>query len=288
MKNLLSVFVLTLCAILISSYSYMSLPVELIQAIQDKKISVSVISTGSYSGKCIQLNIKNLTNLPYTLSIAAGTIFIPEDEGEQTILVPQKNIIALQPSETKLTLVGGYCTELKDRCPQTSSTFTISKNSNQSLADLIQFMAPLKNMDESLIQQSIWCITDGESPSNLSSVNTLNQNALRNYIFKKTGQAETWYSTKRTPEISADRSIVNAAVEINGKVDIKAIKPMELIAVVKNEAGVVVWNYPHKTSLPAGDIVFDFNLKVNGWKEGNYYMIYSCEGVELVNQKFTI
>jgi hypothetical protein len=288
MKNLFSVFVLTLCAILISSYSYMSLPVELIQAIQDKKISVSVISTGGYSGKCIQLNIKNLTNLPYTLSIAAGTIFIPEDEGEQTILVPQKNIIALQPSETKLTLVGGYCTELKDRCPQTSSTFTISKNSNQSLADLIQFMAPLKNMDESLIQQSIWCITDGESPSNLSSVNTLNQNALRNYIFKKTGQAETWYSTKRTPEISADRNIVNAAVEINGKVDIKAIKPMELIGVVKNEAGVVVWNYPHKTSLPAGDIVFDFNLKVNGWKEGNYYMIYSCEGVELVNQKFTI
>ena len=174
MKKLFSVFVLTFCVILISSYSYMSLPVELIQAIQDKKISVSVISTGSYSGKCIQLNIKNLTNLPYTLSIAAGTIFIPEDEGEQTILVPQKNIIALHPSETKRTLVDGFCTELKDRCPQTSSTFSISKNRNQALGDLVQFMAPLKNLDESLIQQSIWCITDGESPSNLSSVNTLN------------------------------------------------------------------------------------------------------------------
>ena len=96
------------------------------------------------------------------------------------------------------------------------------------------------------------------------------------------------YSTKRTPEISADRNIVNAAVEINGKIDIKVVKPMQLIGVVKNEVGEVVWKYPYRTSLPAGDIVFDFNLHVRNWRKGNYYMIYTCEGVELVNQKFTI
>ena len=282
------ILALTCIAILISSYSYQSMPVELIQAIQDKKISVVVASTGGYSGKCIELEIKNLTNVPISLTIAAGTIFIPQDEGEQTILVPQKNVLALQAAETRSATVGAYCTELTDRCPQKNSTFTISKNANQILTDLIQFITPLKNLDEGLIQQSIWCITNGENPSNVTGANVVHAKALRDFLFKRTGQVDTWYSTKRIPEITADHSIVNTALEVIGKIDIKAVKPMELIGVVKNEAGEVVWKYPYRTCLPAGDIVFDFNLKVRGWKSGNYFIIYTCEGVEMVNQKFTI
>jgi hypothetical protein len=175
------------------------------------------------------LKIENLTNVPYTLTVAAGTIFIPEDEGKQTILVPQKNVIALQPAATKSTFIGEYCTELKDHCPQTSSTFTISKNASQPLTGLIQFIAPLKNLDESLLQQSIWCITDGESPSNVTGDDAVNTKALRTFLFKRTGQTDTWYSTKRVPEIAADHSIVNNALEVTGKIDIKANKPMELI-----------------------------------------------------------
>lgn len=288
MKKIAPILALAFIAVLISSYCYTTLPIELIQAIKDKKVDVIITSTGGHSGKCMEIKVKNLTNVPYTVTIAAGTIFIPEDEGEQTILVPLKNIFVLQPSETKPLLVGGYCTELKDRCPQTSSAFTISKTTSQPLIDLIQCMAPLKGLEEDLIQQSVWCITDGESPSNITSANTLNQKVLRDFLFKCTGQADTWYSTKRTPEIAADRSIVNNALEISGKIDIEAIKPMELIGVVKNEAGEVVWKYPYITSLPAGDIVFDFNLKVRNWKSGNYFIIYTCEDVELVNQKFTI
>lgn len=288
MKKQASILLLTFIAVLISSYTCTTLPIELIQAIQSKKINVVVVSTGGHSGKCIELKIKNLTNVPYTLTVAAGTVFIPEDEGEQTLVVPQKNVFVLQPAENKSIAVGGYCTELSDRCPQTSSTFTIAKNTNQSLTDLIQFMTPLRNLEESLIQQSIWCITDGESPSNIASNNATNAKALRDFLFKRTGQADTWYTTKRTPEIAPDRSIVNNALEVTGKIDIKATKTMKLIGVVKNEVREVVWTYPYKTSLPAGDIVFDFGLKVRNWKKGNYFIIYSCEGVELVNQKFTI
>jgi len=288
MEKRICILALTILTVLISSYCYTSSPTDLIQAIQDKKIHVSVASTGNYSGKCIALKVKNLTNAPCTFVIAAGTIFIPGDEGEQTILIPQKNVIVLQPAESKPVMVSGYCTELRDRCPQTSSTFTISKTSSQPLLDLIECMAPLKNLDESLVQQSVWCVTDAESPSNLPIDDAINSKTLRAFLFKQAGQTDTWYSTKRVPEVAPDHSIVNTAFEVNGKMDIKAIKPMELLSVVKNEAGEVVWKYPYKTTLPAGDIVFDFNLKVRGWKGGNYFIIYTCEGVELVNQKFTI
>lgn len=288
MKKYTVILITAFVAILISSYTYTTLPIELIQAIQAKKISVVVTSTGGHSGKCIELKIKNLTNVPYTLTVAAGTVFIPEDEGEQTLVVPQKNVFVLQPAENKSITVGGYCTELSDRCPQTRSTFTIAKNTNPSLTDLIQFMTPLRNLDESLIQQSIWCITDEQSPSNVTSDNVANAKALRDFLFKRTGQTDTWYTTKRTPEIAPDRSIINNAIEVTGKIDIKATKPMDLVGVVKNEAGEIVWIYPYKTSLPAGDIVFDFGVKVRNWKKGNYFIIYTCEGTELVNQKFTI
>lgn len=288
MKKRLFIPALTILAVLVSSYSYTSLPMDLIQAIQDKRIVVVVTSTGGYSGKCMALKVKNLTNAPCTFVIAAGTVFIPEDEGEQTILVPQKNVIVLQPAESKPVLVGGYCTELKDRSPQTSSAFTISKTTNQSLLDLIACIAPLKNLDESLIQQSVWCITDEQSPANVTSENTIHSKTVREFLFKRIGETDTWYTTKRIPEMTPDHSIVNTAMEVSGKIDIKATKPMELLSVVKNEAGEVVWKYPYSTSLPVGDIVFDFSLKVRNWKSGNYYIIYTCEGVELVHQKFTI
>lgn len=261
---------------------------DFIQAIQEKKIRVVVTSTGNYSGKCMALKVENLTSVPCTFAIVAGTVFIPEDEGEQTILVPQTNLIVLQPSQTKPIVVGGYCTELKDRSPQTSSTFTISKTTSKPLLDLIACMTPLKNLDESLIQQAVWCVTDGQSPSNVMSDNMTNSKIIRTFLFNRIGEEDTWYTTKRVPEMAVDHSILNTAMEVSGKININVDKSKELIGVVKNEVGEVVWKYPYKTILPVGDVVFDFSLKVRNWKNGNYYIIYTCEGVELVNQKFTI
>lgn len=279
---------LTSVLVLLSSYQYSTLSMELIQAIQDKKAAVVVASTGGHSGKCMQLKVTNQSAVPLYLEIAAGTIFIPDDDGEQTILVPKKNIIVLQKGETKLVAVNGYCTELTDRCPQTTSSFTIAKSTNKSLIDLVQFFAPLTCLDDALIQQAVWCLTNGESVSNVSGTDPATSKSVREFLFKQTGQAETWYSTKRVPEIAPDRSVVNTACEVSGKIEIKTVKPMELIGVVKNAAGEIVWKYPYRTTLPVGDVVFDFSLKVRGWKKGDYYIIYTSEGAELVNQTFSI
>lgn len=288
MKRYTIILMLACTVLLLSSYNHSCSSMDLIQAIKDKKISVVVASTGNHSGKCIQLKITNLSTIPLYIAITPGTLFVPDDEGEQTILSLQNLPIVVQRSETKQVFVSGYCTELHDRCPSAASTFTISRNSNAALESLVQFMTPLKNLKDDLVQQSIWCVTDSQSVTNISLDGDLNSKSIRTFLFKQKGEADPWYSTTRVPEMSADRSIRNSAMEVTGKINIKAVKPIELIGVVKNEAGEVVWKYPYRTSLPAGDIVFDFKLKVTNWKAGNYYMIYTNEGAELVNQKFTI
>lgn len=288
MKKQAIIFIIFCITVLLSSYRNSVLSVDLVQAIQEKKVRVDITSTGGYSGKCISMKIENLSNIPMYVGITPGTLFIPGDEGEQTLVTIQSNVIVLQKAESKTVLVSGYCTELSDRCPASTTTFTAAKSSNIALADLARLMAPYTNLEDGFVQQAVWCITDSQSVSNVSGSNVTASKAVREYLFKQTGQTDTWYQTRRIPEMTADRNIVNTAAEVKGKIEFKATKTVELQSVVENEAGEVVWTYPYKTSLPAGDIVFDFGLKVRNWKKGNYYIIYTCEGKELVNQKFTI
>jgi len=57
---------------------------------------------------------------------------------------------------------------------------------------------------------------------------------------------------------------------------------------VKDSTGNVIVTNPNKTTCPPGKISFEFTLKIEGWKPGNYFVVYTNNGVEVINQPFSI
>lgn len=61
--------------------------VTFFDAIKLKKIKSAQSSNGHFSGKSVVMKLVNLTATSLNLSIPAGTIFEPFNEGEQTLIV---------------------------------------------------------------------------------------------------------------------------------------------------------------------------------------------------------
>ncbi len=257
------------------------------QALKEKKIEIEILPTGTYSGNSINILVKNISNGPITIVMDPGTTFVPEDNGEQTLVTTQEQMLAIHKGESKNFMVFAYCTEASDRCPSTKSKFTISKSINPTLLKLANFIDSLKNQDDHLIQQSVWCVTDSESVSNIYSDDLKSSKALRNYICSITGQKDTWYSTRRDISVGNGNVILSVPKEVKGELAFESTEPVELQGFVKDSTGKIIVTNPHKTNLPAGKIKFEFNMKVNGWAAGNYTVVYTNNGQEVINQPFS-
>ena len=257
------------------------------EALRNKKIEIKISSNGSYSGKCINIELKNLSRNKLNLEMISGTLFVPDDSNEQTLVTPNHLLIAINRNEVKLIKIAAFCTEANDKCPSKNSKFTLSEIQNFKLLNLFQLLDSLKNIDNQNIQQAIWCITDNQSVSNIYCADAYKSIALRKYLCSVTGQNETWYNTKSEVSIDKYNHIVRTTKEINGIIEFISSEAVELQGFVKDSLGNIVYKNPNKTLCPAGKIKLEFNVKVADWKEGKYDLVYTNNGKELISKSFS-
>lgn len=242
---------------------------------------------GYYPGNAVGIEVKNLTNKILNLEMNPGTIFIPSDTGEQTLMVAKTQFLNLDKSAEKTFNVVAFCTEASDRCPSKTSSFELSKTKNPSLLKLGSFIDSLKTVDGNIIQHSIWCVTDSHSVSDVYNGDVKASKALRNYLCLLTGQKDPWYNTQRELSVDENNYIVSVAKEIKGELAFQSTVPVELQGCVKDSTGKVIYTNPNKTNCPAGRIRFEFKLKVEGWAPGNYTVVYTNNGAEVLSQPFS-
>jgi hypothetical protein len=288
MKKLLVPSLFFSLSIALSSFNSQNDYLTFEKAIADKKIEIKIIPNGSYSGNSIDLEVKNLTKGKLDLQLPVGTVFIPSDTNEQTLVVPGTEFLSVEKNESKILKVNAYCTEANDHCPSASSVFTMSKTDRPKLRKLVQHLDSIPNLDMGIIQQTIWCVTDNESVSDIYSENLQQAKDIRKYVCNLTSQIDTWYSTRKDVSVDAQHNIVSATEEIKGTLSFQTNEPIELQGYVKDNTGKIIVTNPNKTTGPAGKITFEFNMKVSGWKPGNYFVVYTNNGKEVINQPFTI
>jgi hypothetical protein len=285
-KNILLPLLLVFCLALLSFNSKKSnLTIE--QALIEKKIAVVILPTGGHSGNCINIKVENLTNKNLNLVMPVGTLFEPENTEEQSLITTEEILFALEKNASKKIKVYAYCTEATDKCPKVASKFNISHTANEKLQGLVHFLDSLKP-DYSLIQGAVWCVTDSASVSNIYDIGDIKATkALRAYICAVTGQKDTWYHTNFDYRVDANRNIVHVAKEVKGDLEFVATSAVELQGVIKDSLGTVIFTNPNKLNCPAGKIKFEFKLNVHDWTAGQYYVVYTNNGVEVINQAFS-
>ncbi len=287
MKTLVKICLVSLFSLALASFNSRERSISFEQALADKKIEMEILPYDTYPGKGIRISVKNLTSRPLNLEMATGTIFIPDSDPEQTLVKSAGEMLALDKNEEKTIQFHGYCTEFHDRGPDRASTFRMSRSQNASLISLLSFMDSLNIRDQSTIQHSIWCITDSATVARVGNDDPSSK-ALRNYICSVTGQKDTWYSTATTITETPEHVFVVVPKEIKGQLSFTAGERVELQGTVRDSSGNVIVTNPNKMTCPPGKIKFEFKLKIEGWQPGNYSVVYMNNGVEVINQPFSI
>jgi hypothetical protein len=237
-------------------------------AIAQKKVNCRLTSTGTFSGESVSVSITNLTAAPLNITIPNGTVFKPEDEGDQDLIIVQEQAIALNSKATVKQVLDGFCMEADDHSPKADGGMKLSRTLNPKLQELTAFMNN-KGYDSYAIQDAVWAVSNGHSVSNIGNGDEKGK-SLRTFICKLTNQQDTWYETKQERIVTPERIIESNPVSVNGTLSFVSDGQVKIHEVVK-KAGGEVMNTSDEMEFPRkGKWNYGFTLTVKGWEKGNY------------------
>lgn len=243
---------------------------DLIDAINQKKVTVKY--TYNHLGITgMKLTITNLTTQQLALSVLPGTIFIPENDGEQTLMNVDEALIALAPQKTVSKDVNGYCIMLSKAAPNLGRAFKIGRVSNQNLISFLDFLKTNKITKDNY-QAAIWAISDNEDIASIEPI-TDADNKLREFIAKMTNRKNPWYSKPQTIVANPGQMIERKSVNINGMLEVKVTDSYDVIVTVENSKGEVKMKLPPMTLDKNSDNSFQFKVEASRWEVGDYKVV---------------
>lgn len=239
-------------------------------AVKEKSILFSIKATGSYSGKSLQSEIKNLKHKPIKLVFPAGTLFNAPSEDEQDLILPQEQFVFLKPNEKKQILLDGFCTNLNNHAPKQEGKFAlVPKLENKQMNRLLTYINR-KKFEPHTLQDAIWSITNNNSVTNIYGTNEQEVASLRKELFAITGQKEEWYQSPQNTQLNEDRTINRETASIKGGLVYQAHKGSKVHTEVLSPEGEVRIKSKDILHSYNGELTFHFEVQVTGWKKGKY------------------
>ncbi|MBW7866729.1 MAG: hypothetical protein H3C31_00220 [Brumimicrobium sp.] len=240
---------------------------DFLEAISQNKVSYS-ISYKSFGEKGISLNIKNLTANVISLSIAPGTIFLPESDDEQTLMNADEQLIVLRPKAEDFVLVDGYCINYNKLAPSEESTYKIKKTNNPNLIALLDYFKQ-NPISKDNYQAAIWAVSDNEDIAYIEPI-TESDKGVRELIAKMTNRPNPWYSKDEKIEVEPRQVIARGSSVVEGILSMTPEKDVEVYVTVENSNMEQIRDYPGMKFDKGWSTNLRFKIAVSGWEKGNY------------------
>lgn len=257
--------------------------------IKSKTVTATATSTGEYSGVCIRLNIVNPLNKAMNIEVPAGSIFLPEDEEEQTIFVIEDQDFIVEKKGNQTYNVKGYCSEASDRSPTADGNMQIDFTTNKKLLALAEYAGD-KRFSNSVNSSAVWAVSDNKSVSNVYDGNkSVKIDSLQSAICRITGQEKPWYNTRQEIHLDEERNIVASPVSLQGTLTAEIDKPGIVKYAIYNAAGEQQSSRALSMNLPRkGQYDLNFSLKVRGWESGTYTVKIIFDGESIHERNFEV
>lgn len=263
-----------------------SVPLDIFEAIKLGKVTLAASNNGGFSNESIHLNLKNNTSSSISLKIPAGTVFKPSDEGDQDLIVPIEDVLVLSPKAQLQKNIDAYCIQANDRSPDKGGIATITKNSNDKLGKLMNYFSS-NSFNKDYVQDALWAVSDGHSICNVGNSSDQDKK-LRTFLAELTGQENKWYHTPQQRVVEEDRTIQRETVTINGQLSYTVPKGTTVYDEVVSADGTSFFKSQAKVAPYGGKVEFTFNMKVKGWKKGDYFVKVKTNNSEIAVFPFSI
>lgn len=233
------------------------------------------LTNGGYNTGSITLKISN-TGRGQRVLIPLGTRFKSALGEEQDLVVPEDLIVAVPRNGDKEVKLDAYCVQQSNLSPGEGQTFTLGKEKDEKLLKVLNFMKG-KGHDPSVIQEAVWAVTDGASVAGISMQND-SEKALREFVCNVTGQKNVWYDLDREYQETETREIVPETREVSGNIAYEVNETGNVVMQVTKEDGTVIRELGGGMPIAnVGSYKFRFNMKVQGWERGVYFVQLKLE-----------
>jgi len=259
---------------------------DLKSAIRSQKITCQVSTTGKFNGNSVLLEMSNKSSGNLIIVVTPGTLFYPKDSGEQTLIVVEDQIVELSPGEKKKQVINAYCSELHDRCPSGGVGASIGKSSDSKFDSLFVFIKG-KKFDNSIFQNVVWAISDGNDISAISA-DSKDKKELRKFLSALTGQEEVDYTSDYILTIDSLGYIRRTLHQVKGELEISSAKSRFLYQYVYDENGKMKYKSQLAFQVPEGKSDYRFNIIVKNWSKGNYSMKLKDGKDEIATYEFKV
>lgn len=266
--------------------SHKVITIQLEDAISKGFVKHVAVGSGGYSGKCVTLHLQNNTISYYTISLPPGTLFHPKDPGQQTLITVEPQFISLSPKEKESSTISAFCSEHSDRSPNTSSTFVLGKNKNPKFDSLFHFIQN-KKIPETAQQDVVWAISD-DSPITYISQETKDLVDLRKYLFKLTGQKEEKYALEMSRTVNQQGYITETPYQVKGHIVFNVNKSKWIHQEVYDKTGKLKFKSDQAFEIPKGESDYTFNIRLKGWKTGEYILKLKAGSEEIEQYEFKV
>jgi len=161
--------------------------ISILDAVKQKLITVKATGKGGFNGKCLKMEIKNISPKLLNINIFAGTIFDNTEDWQQDLMVVEEQIVALNPKNTNFVNLQTVCVQPSNGSPAKGVSFLLAKIAEGHLLKLAQFISQKKYFT-STAQSAVWAVINGSGMGNIFGEDTVMVKELCAIVSEATGQ----------------------------------------------------------------------------------------------------
>jgi len=274
MKNIIIALVLLITIFSFTKEKKKHITIE--EAIKRNLISWEIKGLGGYQGKCIDVKIKNISNMDTIFYFEAGRKLISEDLAIQDILIIHPLEFMLAAGQEKQFKGFGYCCQAHNGAPYENSIFKIGNLENKKLVSLASYLYR-NNYKEDQIQDAVWVISDNNPISSIyvpgdNKEKARDMMALKKFVAKLAGinDKNLWYSLQFKTDTA--RLFSGEPTWIEGKFDYRITHyALGTMIVFDNKNNIVKYLFK-ETSHSSRAYSYPISFSVDGWEKGKYYI----------------
>lgn len=160
--------------------------ISLHEAIGNGWVEVAAQGLGGYQGKCLEVVIKNLRDIPLNVELWPGTMFASHDDWKQDLIVTAPAKVQLRGKTSGVAQVYTMCTQAWNASPGSGSGFSFNGLAAEGLRKLANRIAK-GNYQTSTAQSAVWAISSKEPVSSIYGIDTTATRELAEVVSEETG-----------------------------------------------------------------------------------------------------
>jgi hypothetical protein len=252
---------------------------DLTEAVQQKKVSVTVEGNGGYTGEALKIICKNLSGKYLKIRIPQGQLMEPADSSMQTLVVGQEQLLSVSAKTPAEAALRTFCTQAGDHSPVSGMKFAVAALAPEKVCRLLKFLLEQGKLEHENAQAAVWCVTSGSTLGAISDPALLRFTA--ELLGKKPPGYHIKYETRDEPGKMAD---LGKALEFDSNFQYTLDKDDKMSLILFDAKGKEIKVLRKDEPTKAGEHRTSIHLKLWGLESGKYYVRMSKKNGALIKE----